>query len=291
MFDGNGNWTSDFSAQADRDNGIKILAGRFDNIFIADIKESFENCLTKDGQIAPIGNFNMGGQKITNLNNGVNDNDAVNMSQLNTKVSLTGDETIGGDKTFQTDKLYKKSTQDFITTPAQPYYTEIRNVDINNFEIGQFRVWKDTDGANVIDLLGRYQDNSVNLYGAVLGIRSYSDGRSFPYASASDVNNSVVTTEGINKSENGYVKLGNGLIIQWGTATCNSGNNNISFPTAFSNTNYRIVSNLISSTNNSGSGAANSIYNKSTTGCIIQVRAYPGVGIGAVSSEWLAIGY
>lgn len=87
MFDGNGNWTSDFSAQADRDNGIKILASRFDNIFIADIKESFENCLTKDGQIAPIGNFNMGGQKITNLNNGVNDTDAVNMSQLNNTIS------------------------------------------------------------------------------------------------------------------------------------------------------------------------------------------------------------
>jgi autotransporter adhesin len=83
MFDGNGNWTSDFSAQADRDNGIKILASRFDNIFIADIKESFENCLTKDGQIMPIGNFNMGGQRITNMADGVNSNDAVNMSQLN----------------------------------------------------------------------------------------------------------------------------------------------------------------------------------------------------------------
>lgn len=87
MFDGNGNWTSDFSAQADRDNGIKILASRFDNIFIADIKESFENCLTKDGQITPIGNFNMGGQKITNLNAGVNDNDAVNKSQLDSSLS------------------------------------------------------------------------------------------------------------------------------------------------------------------------------------------------------------
>ena len=83
MFDGNGNWTSDFSAQADRDNGIKILASRFDNIFIADIKESFENCLTKDGQIMPIGNFNMGGQRITNMADGVNSNDAVNISQLN----------------------------------------------------------------------------------------------------------------------------------------------------------------------------------------------------------------
>ena len=82
MFDGNGNWTSAFSAQADRDNGIKILASWFDNIFIADIKESFENCLTKDGQIMPIGNFNMGGQRITNMADGVNSNDAVNKSQL-----------------------------------------------------------------------------------------------------------------------------------------------------------------------------------------------------------------
>lgn len=83
MFDGNGNWTSDFSAQADRDNGIKILASRFDNIFIADIKESFENCLTKDGQIAPVGDFNMGGQRILNLDDGVNGTDAVNLNQLN----------------------------------------------------------------------------------------------------------------------------------------------------------------------------------------------------------------
>lgn len=83
MFDGNGNWTSDFSAQADRDNGIKILASRFDNIFIADIKESFENCLTKDGQIAPIGAFNMGGQKITNLGTGTNGTDGVNVNQVN----------------------------------------------------------------------------------------------------------------------------------------------------------------------------------------------------------------
>ena len=85
MFDGNGNWTSDFSAQADRDNGIKILASRFDNIFIADIKESFENCLTKDGQIAPIGAFNMGGQKVTNLDEGTNPTDAINKSQLDGK--------------------------------------------------------------------------------------------------------------------------------------------------------------------------------------------------------------
>lgn len=86
MFDGNGNWTSDFSAVSDRDNNIKILASRFDNILLADIKESFENCLTKDGQIAPVAAFNMGGQKITNLASGTNSNDAVNKTQLDTKI-------------------------------------------------------------------------------------------------------------------------------------------------------------------------------------------------------------
>ena len=97
MFDGNGNWTSDFSAEADRDNNIKILASRFDNIFIADIKESFENCLTKDGQIAPIGAFNMGGQKITNIGTGTNSTDGVNVAQVNTALTTLFD--IGDIKT------------------------------------------------------------------------------------------------------------------------------------------------------------------------------------------------
>ena len=105
MFDGNGNWTSDFSAQADRDNGIKILASRFDNIFIADIKESFENCLTKDGQIAPIGDFNMGGQKITNIGTGSNDTDGVNFGQMNSAITTASDNlfSIGDIKTSVRD--------------------------------------------------------------------------------------------------------------------------------------------------------------------------------------------
>lgn len=130
MFDGNGNWTSDFSAQADRDNGIKILAGRFDNIFIADIKESFENCLTKDGQITPIGNFNMGGQRITNVANGVNSGDAVNMSQLDTTVKLTGDQTIAGTKTFNESPIVPTpATSDNSTKAASTAFVK------NNFSL------------------------------------------------------------------------------------------------------------------------------------------------------------
>lgn len=81
-FDGNGNWISDFSAVADRDANIKILASRFDNIFIADIATSFENCLTKDGQVKTQTNFNANNYRVINVADPVNDKDAVNKEYL-----------------------------------------------------------------------------------------------------------------------------------------------------------------------------------------------------------------
>ena len=240
-----------------------------------------------------LGNTNIAGTQILYSTTGNNTDGAMTQNATTTQLNLkandanvvhkTGNETIGGDKTFQTNILYKKSTQDFITTPAKPYYTEIRNVDINNFEIGQFRVWKDTDGANIIDLLGRYQDNSVNFYGAVLGIRSYSNGRSFPYASASDRNGSIVTTTGINKSENGYVKLGNGLIIQWGTVGTGA-NFSVTFPTPFtSSASYGIASGIFH--NNGNDVYALNIKNRTNTG----FTGY--LNNGYTGACYIAIGY
>ena len=81
-FDGNGNWISNFSAVADRDANIKILASRFDDIFIADIAQSFENCLTKDAQVKPQQAFDANSYKIINVANPTNDNDAVNKYTL-----------------------------------------------------------------------------------------------------------------------------------------------------------------------------------------------------------------
>ena len=48
----------------------------------------------------------------------------------------------------------------------------------------------------------------------------------------SDVTNSVVTTRGIQKSSNGYVKFGNGIIIQWGNTTVTS-SKDVGLPVAF----------------------------------------------------------
>ncbi len=211
-------------------------------------------------------------------------------STNNNAVHKTGNETIGGDKTFQTNIIYKKSTQDFTTTPTQPQYTEIRNVDKNNFEIGQFRVWKNTDGANVIGLLGRYQDNSVNIYGAEIGIKTYSDGRSFSITKASDVNGSIVTTVNKSKAANGYFQLGNGLIIQWGTSgTLNECSSlTITLPKAFTSTNYSVTANFkVQHTTQDAEGAI-TVDNFTTTTFRISA-GYLNPDSGTVS--WIAIGY
>lgn len=92
-FDGNGNWISNFSAVADRDANIKILASRFDNIFIADIAQSFEDCLTKDMQVKPQQAFDANSYKVINVANPTNDNDAVNKYTLDSSVHDFGSKT------------------------------------------------------------------------------------------------------------------------------------------------------------------------------------------------------
>jgi len=74
--------------------------------------------------------------------------------------------------------------------------------------------------------------------------------------SATDSSTKVATTAWVNnwvsanggfstfsKSQNGYVKLGNGIIIQWGRNTVtSSGGQTITLPTAFTSSNYKVIS-------------------------------------------------
>ena len=257
MFDGNGNWTSDFSAQADRDNGIKILASRFDNIFIADIKESFENCLTKDGQIAPIGNFNMGGQKITNVGNGTNDNDAVNMSQLNNAVHKTGNETISGTKTFLA-KTNMAPIELYPVSSGGPYIDFHYNNSTSDYTS---RIWEQASG----DLVVTANNFTINANG---------------YARASDVDGSIVTTVNKSKSANGYFKLGNGLIVQWGSWNkTDSSPVTINFSTPFTGT-PRVVTQIYYNARANQSGVT-----------AITTTSFALYHASDISGDWIAIGY
>ena len=80
-FDTNGNWTSDFYPITDRDEGIRILASKFQQLIQTDIKSGFDNCLTRDGAGKPEANLNFNGYKITNLANGEITTDAITVGQ------------------------------------------------------------------------------------------------------------------------------------------------------------------------------------------------------------------
>lgn len=196
-------------------------------------------------------------------------------------VHKTGDETILGEKTFNHYLLLKKSSDDFSITPQNPIYTEIRNIDVNDKEIGQFRVWKDTDGGNIIDLLGRYQDNSVNIYGASVGVKTYPNGDSCGYCAqnAPWAWGALVTLTSQNHSTNGYVQYSNGLIIQWGAAS----NSSVTFPKAFLTAGQ--VTGTCNYTKQTDYGRGY-IYNLTKTGF-----EFRGVSDDMRPFHWIAVGY
>lgn len=88
----------------------------------------------------------------------------------------------------------------------------------------------------------------------------------------------------INSSGNGYCKMGDGLLIQWGTQATSGLTNNVSLPQAFKDTSYTVIVTPIANSNSVG----NITYtgNSSTTNFTV------GVNNNAVVSSfrWLAIG-
>lgn len=101
------------------------------------------------------------------------------------------------------------------------------------------------------------------------------------FAGGSDANNSVVVTAAKSKAANGYFKLGNGLIIQWGW---HSGSGSaLTFPTPFTSTNYSVTANYRKqSSSGSGIGHVN-FYPTSTTSCYFNSQGG--------DFQWVAIGY
>lgn len=84
----------------------------------------------------------------------------------------------------------------------------------------------------------------------------------------------------ISKAANGYCKLDNGLIIQWGTL---SSGKTITYSTAFTNTNsYALVFNNSAGTD--GYGRADQVASKTSTSATVN-------GLCENPIRWLAIGY
>ena len=86
-------------------------------------------------------------------------------------------------------------------------------------------------------------DTSSNQ--TIAGIKTFS---SRIMAAAATNNGSAITTTALSKTQNGYVKLGNGIIIQWGHSSGFGTDTVVTLPTPFSNANYSIVPTVLSST-------------------------------------------
>ena len=165
--------------------------------------------------------------------------DTVDINDSNV-VHKTGDEIITGHKIF-TNNIDRNVNAIRGQTPSADSYSDIRFTDNNNNWLAGFEYALVTDKSSYISLIiSDSVGDTTNVKGLIqLGVTS--DGKVYTYSPASDSWGSIVTTESINKSPNGYVKLGNGLIIQWGI-TSSSNYYSATYPIPFSSdTSYTIV--------------------------------------------------
>lgn len=176
--------------------------------------------------------------KTINGSNILGNGNLIVTADTNDCVHKTGNEIIGGIKTLYSQdgvNLITKSNHidDDYTPSAQQFSNYLDNMDINNKLLTRIYTTKRPSGTNAIGIQAwKGETNYV--------IEVFSDGNTL--APPSDAVDSIVTTTGINKSHDGYVKFGNGIIIQWGGISSSSYSQlTINFPTSFSNSNYKII--------------------------------------------------
>ena len=205
-----------------------------------------------------------------------------------TPVKKSGD-TMTGNLNLSNSFIQVNDTNFPSTTPSSSKYVQGFSISGNNVEIAYLGCGYHTNGDLVTILQNKRVINNITYYNTLqLGIKD--DGTSYTSLSPSDSVNSIVTTTGISKTGNGYVNLGNGIIIQWGSFTGGS-NVSVTFPTAFSVIPQISFSGTQTSDNSRITAVAvNSI---TSTGFYATSIATNGGGSAVAKTEckWIAIGY
>ena len=182
-------------------------------------------------------------------------------------VNLTTAQTVAGDKTFSDSIKIKYGS----STANQGF---IYNDSTDGLNIGLMNSDNSAEQSKIV--FGASSGN-ITLTPSSTGIVS---------APNTDKNNSVVITVDKTKSSNGYFKLGNGLIIQWGTIDTTGDSRAVIFPTAFSDTSSFSVT--VNPKNASNSQIYTmSINNRTTTGFTL----YSGGNVSNYGAFWIAVGY
>lgn len=145
--------------------------------------------------------------------------------------------------------------------------------------------------------------NTVKITGnqTVQGTKTFSSSPILPTPAASDNSTKGATTAWVksvlsssgngfaifSKSGNGYIKLANGILIQWGSSSTHQSDSrytNVTYPQPFtSSTSYKVIPTMFMNGMDNNLGCC--IYSRTETGCVIvNPRANQ-------THFWLAIGY
>ena len=211
-------------------------------------------------------------------------------------VNVAGTQTITGEKTFTKGVTVHKSdprvwleNDDAIkgTAPSSNLVSAYQFRDKNHELLGSVHSQYQTDKKIITQLLA-YKANSASDTASVrMGVGYNYAGKEITFAPACDDYDSIVTTIGNSKAKNGFFKLGNGLIIQWGrVSNTNNSNITLTFPTPFTSTNYSINAMRTSITSGGYSyDGITGVSSRATTSCVLYSF------YGNSSYDWIAIGY
>ena len=173
------------------------------------------------------------------------------------------------------------------TAPSATKLTPLTFSDKDGKLMGVVRHQYDTNKNSIIELLAFKTNANSDTEKASLTITYPASGNPYAKAPASDVNGSILTTVNKSKSQNGYFKLGNGLIIQWGkTPNISNSGTVCTLPTPFTTANYSVTA-ITSATFNENSIG---LIGKTTTNFTLVEKGYNG-GAHNVPNYFIAIGY
>jgi hypothetical protein len=202
--------------------------------------------------------------------------------------TLTGPLVINtnGDNMYRNLSL-RFTSVDFDTPPSSAIYPSLELQDEQGRRMGRVEYTYKTDGSHHIGIIDKKNADTASYASIFVGYDA--SGNVISGAPACTATNSIVTTTGISKAANGYVKLGNGIIIQWGRKTYSSDTFNhedsITLPIAFTTTNYTVAVTSYA-TNPPQCGYASRSTTKFT---LISTR--DGGSAHTTENDWIAIGY
>ena len=237
----------------DRENGIKANATHVDENFTA-LETAVNGKLDLDGTSVPTADISMGGNKLTNVGSPALSGDAATKGYVDSADMLKADlasPTFTGEPKAPTPTSGDNSTKIATTAFVAPTIIQAN-----------------TNKNDISEIIGNIKS-----------------------ITASDSVNSIVTTTDISKSSNGYVKLGNGIIIQWGEVTTSGSGGllkrKVDLPVPFSSTHYSFSATAF------GTGGAD-IYAFKVDSSTITTSSFEVVAAGGstyTGFRWIAIGY